>query len=104
MEPVKEGRELDLLIASDFYYSVVKDGIIRLNNGPVAVETKVGCLVCGGQHNAPQIDRYFTTTQTVVIVTDKEHNKEPQHPFEWIQDEPDVCRTQDNQLDAFYRL
>ena len=52
-EPVNEGREIDLLIASDFYYSMVKDGIIRPNNGTVAVETKVGYLVCGGQHNAP---------------------------------------------------
>ena len=53
VEPVNEGREIDLLIASDFYYSVVKDGIIRPNNGTVALETKVGYLVCGGQHNAP---------------------------------------------------
>ena len=101
MEPVREGREIDLLIASDFYYSVVKDGIIRLNNGTVAVETKFEYIVCGGQHNAPQIDSYFTTTQTVLIVTDKEHIKEPQQLSEWIQDEPDVSRTQHNQLDDF---
>ena len=62
VEPVNEGREIDLLIASDIYYSKVKDGFIRLNNGTVTVETNVGYLVCGGQHNAPQIDSYFTTT------------------------------------------
>ena len=101
VEPVKEGREIDLLIASDFYFSVVKNGIIRLNNGTVAAGTKVRYLVCGGQYNAPQIDKYITTTQTALIVTDKEHIKEPQQPFEWIQDEPDVCRTQDIQLDDF---
>ena len=101
VEPVKEGREIDLLIASDFYYSVIKDGIIRLKNGTVAVETKVGYLVCGGQHNAPQIDSYFTTTQTALNVTEKEHIKEPQQLSEWTQDEPDNCRTRDNQLDDF---
>ena len=94
-------REIDILIASDFYYSVVKDRIIRLNNGTVAVETKVGCLVCGGQHNAPQIDSYFTTTQNALIVTDEEHIKEPQQLFERIQDGTDVSRTHDNQLDDF---
>ena len=99
VEPVHEGREMDLLIASDFYYSGLKVGIIRLNNGTVAVETKVGYLVCGGQHNVPQFDSYFTRAQTALIVTDKEHIKEPQQFFEWIQDEPDVCRTKVNQLD-----
>ena len=101
VEPVNEGREIDLFIASDFYYSVVKVGIIRVNNGTVAVETKVGYLVCGSQHNAPQIDSYFTTTQNALIVTDKEHIKEPQQLFEWIKDESDVCRTHDYQLDDF---
>ena len=72
VEPVNH-----LLIASDFYNSVVKDGIIRLNNGTVAVETKIWCLVCGGLHNAPQIDSYSTTAQTSLIVTDEEHIKEP---------------------------
>ena len=101
VEPVKEVKEIDLLIASDFYYSVIKDGIIRLKNGTVAVESKVGYLVCGGQHNAPQIDSYFTTTQTALNVTEKEHIKEPQQLSEWTQDEPDNCRTRDNQLDDF---
>ena len=50
VEPVNDGGKVDLLIASDLYYAVVKDGIIRLNKGTVAVETKVGYLVCGGQH------------------------------------------------------
>ena len=77
VEPVNEGRQIDLLIASDFYFSVVKDGIIRLNIGTVAVETKVGYLVCGGQHDGQQIDSYFTTIQTALIVTDKEHIEEP---------------------------
>ena len=101
VKPVTKGREIDLFIASDFYYSVVKDGIILQNNGTVAVETKFGYFVCGGQHNAPQIDSYFTTTQTALIVTDKENIKEPQQLLGWIQDEPDVCRTQDNHLDDF---
>ena len=99
--PVNEGREIDPLIASDFYHSVVETGIIRLNNGTVAVETKVGYLVCDGQHNAPQIDSYFTTTQTALIVTDKEDIKESQQLFEWKQDEPDICRTRDIHLDDF---
>ena len=101
MKAVNEGREVDLFIASEFYYSMVKDGIIRLNNRTVAVETKVGYLVCGGQHNAPQIDSYFTTAQTSLIVTDEKHIKEPQQLFEWIQDEPDICQTQIIQLDNF---
>ena len=86
VEPVNEAREVDLVIASDFYYSVGKDGITRLNNGTVAVETKFGYLVCGGQHNAPQIDSYFTTTQTALIVTDKKHIKEPLQLFEQVAD------------------
>ena len=72
-------------------------------NGTSA-ETKVGCLVCGGQHNAPQIDSYFTTTQTALNVTEKEHIKEPQQLSEWIQNEPDNCRTRDNQLDDFLQI
>ena len=93
VEPVNKGREINILIASD--------AIIRLNNGTVAVETKVGNLDCGGQHNAPQIDSYFTTTQNTLIVTDKEHIKVPQQFFEWIQDEPDVSQTRDNLFDDF---
>ena len=101
VESVNEGNEIDLLIASDFYYSVVKNGIIRLDNGTVAVETKVGYLVCSGQHSAPQIDSYFTTAQTAPIVTDEEHVKEPQQLFESIQDEPDNGQTHGNHLDDF---
>ena len=82
VEPVNEGREIDYLFASNVYYSVVKDGIIQLNNGTAAVETKVGYLVCGGQHKTPQIDSYFTTTQNALIVIDKEYIKEPQQLFE----------------------
>ena len=74
VEPVKEGIEINVLIASDIYYSVVKDGIIRLNNGTVAVETKVGYLVCGGRPNVPQIDRYFTTSPTAPKNTSKNHS------------------------------
>ena len=77
VEPVNKGRVLDILIASDFSYSRVKDGSIRLNNGTVAVETKVEYLACGGQHNAPQIESYLITSQNALIVTDKEHIKEP---------------------------
>ena len=74
MKPVNEGREINLLITPDFCYSVVTDGVIRLNNGTVAVKTKIAYLVCRGQHNAPpQIDSYFTKTQTVLFVADKEH-------------------------------
>ena len=80
---------------------MAKDGIIRLNNGTFAVETKVEYLVCGGQHEAPLIDSYFTTAQTALIGTDKEHIKEPQRIIEWIQDKTDVCRKQVNQLDDF---
>ena len=101
MEPVHERRELDLLIASDFYYLGLKVGIIRLNNGTVAVETKLGYIVCGGQHNVPQFDSYFTTAQRALIVIDREHIKESQQFFEWIQDEPHVCRTIVNQFDDF---
>ena len=43
-EPVNKRREIVLLIASDFYFSVVKDVIIQLNYGAVAEETKVGIL------------------------------------------------------------
>ena len=71
MEPVNEGREIDHFIASDFQYSVEKDGIFHLNNKTAAVEAKFGYLVSGGQHNALQIDSYFTTAQTALIVTDK---------------------------------
>ena len=81
VEPVNEGREIDLPITSDLKCSVVKDGIILQNNGAVAVETKVGYLLCDGQHNAPQRDSYFRTTQTALIGTDKEHIKEPQQLF-----------------------
>ena len=91
MEPVNKGRAIDLLIASDFHYSIVKDGLIRPNNETVAVETKIGYLVCCGKHNASQIDTYYTTAQTARIVIDKEHIKEPQQLFEWIQAEPEVC-------------
>ena len=80
---------------------MVKDEIIRLDNGTVAVETKVGYLVCGGQHNAAQIDSYFKTAQTTLIVADEGHVKEPQQLFEWIQDEPDNCQAHVNQLDDF---
>ena len=45
------------------------------NNG---IKTKIGYLVCGGQRIAPQHDRIFTTTQTALILTDKEHIKERQ--------------------------
>ena len=40
VEPVNEGREIDLLIKIDFYCRVVKDEFIRLNNGTVAAKTK----------------------------------------------------------------
>ena len=77
MESVKEGREIDLFIASDFHYSVVKDGIIQLNNGTVAAEIRVGYFVCDCQHNASKIDSYFTNAQIALILTDEEHIKEP---------------------------
>ena len=51
---------------------------------------------------APQIDSYFPTTQTALIVTDKEHIEEPQQLFERIQDELHVCPTHGNEIDDFY--
>ena len=47
VETLKNGRSIDLLIASDFYYSVVRDKTVRLKNGLVAVDTKFGYIVCG---------------------------------------------------------
>ena len=45
---VKPGTEIDLLIASDFYYSVLKNSkFINLECGMVAVDTKCGVLICG---------------------------------------------------------
>ena len=46
VEPINNGKEIDLLIASDFYYSVVIDGIIQLNNGTVCSRNQswISCL------------------------------------------------------------
>lgn len=44
----KSGAEIDLLIASDYYYAIVKDTIIHLDCGLVAVDTRCGYLLCGG--------------------------------------------------------
>ena len=46
--PLKNNESVDILVGLDYYYSIITGKIIRgCNNGPVALESILGWIVCG---------------------------------------------------------
>ena len=56
---------------------MLKDGIIRLNEGIVAVEANVDYYLSCGQHNPRHIDSHFTVAPLARVVTDEDHICKP---------------------------
>ncbi len=83
-DTVKAGAEIDLLIASDFYYAVVKDEIIRLEGGAVAVNTKFGYVLCGA--TSPQLHTSSINSVTLLHSTEGDDLLNIIAP-EWTNDE-----------------
>jgi len=45
--PSKEPQGIDLLIGSDYYWSIVGEEVIRMEGGPTVVRSKLGWLLSG---------------------------------------------------------
>ena len=58
--------EIDVLIGSDFYWSIVTEGLKQGDKGQIAINSKLGWLLSGPIHNSSNA----RGTQTGLILTD----------------------------------
>ena len=77
-EPCSSGGSIDLLIGSDYYWNFVTGETKRGEEGPIAVNSKLGWLLSGPINET--VDRTFTTRSNLVI---DRHNS----PFQPSQDD-----------------
>ena len=99
VETLKNGRSIDLLIASDFYYSVVRDKTIRLKNGLVAVDAEFGYIVRGSCYT-----NNLTNTNFCDVVKTSAPFAEEHVPFsleEWSETSDISERIKHSAFDAF---
>ena len=58
--------EIDIFVRSDFYWSIVTEGLRICDKGPIAVNSKLGWLLSGPVHNSTMMK----STVTNLILTD----------------------------------
>lgn len=61
-EPCSSGRSIDSLIGSDYYWNFVTGETKRGDEGPIAVNSKLGWLLSG-----PTVGRSFITHSNLII-------------------------------------
>ena len=64
-ELCSSGRSADLLIGSDYYWNFVTGETKRGKEGPIAVNSKLGCLLSGPVNES--VDRSFITNSNLII-------------------------------------
>ena len=62
--------EVDVLIRSDLYWSLVTGRVIREKEGPIAIHTKVGWILSGStSHHKVMVNLTLTSTHALKIDT-----------------------------------
>lgn len=65
----RDTMEVDVLIGSDWYWSLVTGRVIRGESGPTAIHTKVGWILSGPTSNQATVNLTFSTVHTLKVDT-----------------------------------
>ena len=61
--------DVDVLIGSDWYWSLVTGKIVRGKTGPIAIHSKVGWILSGPSNDQVTVSLTLTSTHTLKIDT-----------------------------------